>query len=325
MKQATIGMERVLFGDNQFFGVNHLSEEKAQAQSVRFQDDKSIIEVLDIAYEAGIRAFMCTTHERVAAICDHVRANPKSYKDFHFYPCMPYAHKYADAVTEHGLMGALKRFLPEDGALSALFKGGMSIATKDMEGIARLLIDAEMKMFAGLSTPVIFLQNVVTDLLLGLGFGKAFRMFADHVALRYGAEPGFITMNMPRLLDVLEEEGIPNPIICANINKIGFRMCGGVKRYEDTIATRRFRPVAMSVLASGAIPPREAIEYVCGQKEIRSIVFGASSRSNIVETKRLIDELTKPSGYDFGKNTETIIVRENDDIPRTINLAVAVA
>jgi hypothetical protein len=99
-------------------------------------------------------------------------------------------------------------------------------------------------------------------------------------------------MNLPSLLDVLEKEGISNPIICASINKKGFRMCGGVERYENTIATRKFRPVAMSVLASGAIPAREAIAYVCGQKEIRSIVFGASSRANIAETKRLIDEMT---------------------------------
>lgn len=292
MNETATTMARVLFGDNQFFGINHMSEEKARAQSVRFQNDASIIEVLDIAYDAGIHVFMCTTHERVAAICDHVRGNPERYMDLQFYPCMPYAHKYADAVTEHGMLGALKRFLPEEGAFNALLKGGRSLATKDMEGIAQILIDAEMKMFAGLSTPVIFLQNVVTDLLLGLGFKQGFRMFADHVMQLYGAEPGFITMNMPRVLDVLEEVGIPNPIICANINKIGFRMCGGVKRYEDTIATRNFRPVAMSVLASGAIPPREAIGYVCGQKAIRSIVFGASTRSNILETKRLIDELS---------------------------------
>jgi hypothetical protein len=31
-------MDRVLFGDNQFFGVNHMSEEKARAQAMRFQD-----------------------------------------------------------------------------------------------------------------------------------------------------------------------------------------------------------------------------------------------------------------------------------------------
>ncbi len=64
----------------------------------------------------------------------------------------------------------------------------------------------------------------------------AFRIFADHVREKYSAEPGFITMNMPTLLDVLEELGIDNPIVCANINKIGFRMCGGIELYEKTIA-----------------------------------------------------------------------------------------
>jgi hypothetical protein len=148
-----------------------------------------------------------------------------------------------------------------------------------------------MNMFRGLDTPVIFLQNVVTDLLLGLGFKDAFRIFAEHIRRKYNAEAGFITMNLPLLLDALDELGIENPIVCANINKIGFRMCGGIDLYERTIRNRRFRPIAMSVLASGALRPREAIEYIASQPEIRSIVFGASSRANIRQTKRLIDEL----------------------------------
>lgn len=285
-------MHRILFGDNQFFGVNHMSEEKARAQLLRFESDQAIIEVLDIAYDAGIRVFMCTTHDRIAAICDHVRANPDRYHDFEFYPCMPYAHKYANAVTEHGIFDALKLFLPKEGAMGALLKSGLSIAKKDVQGIAQLLIDAEMKMFHGLKTPVIWLQNVVTDLLLGSGFNEAFSYFAHHVRTKYDAEPGFITMNMPKLLDALEAQGIENPIICANINKLGFRMCPGIQEYEQLIATRTFRPVAMSVMASGAISPREAVDYVCKQANIRSIVFGASSRGNILETKRLIDELS---------------------------------
>lgn len=285
-------MHRVLFGDNQFFGVNHMSEEKARTQLMRFESDQAIIDVLDIAYDAGIRVFMCTTHDRISAICDHVRANPGRYRDFEFYPCMPYAHKYANAVTEHGILEALKLFLPKEGAIGALMKSGLSVAKKDVQGIAQLLIDAEMKMFHGLKTPVIWLQNVVTDLLLGSGFNEAFSYFAQHVRTKYDAEPGFITMNLPKLLDVLGAQGIENPIICANVNKLGFRMCPGIQEYERLIATRTFRPVAMSVMASGAIPPREAIDYVCKQANIRSIVFGASSRGNILETKRLIDELS---------------------------------
>jgi len=288
-------MDRLLFGDNQFFGVNHMSEEKARAQAVRFQDTKAIIEVLDIAQEAGIRTFMCTTHDRIAEVAAHVRANRAHYRDFLFYPCMPYAHKYANAVTDYGLFGAVKRFLPEEGLLDAALRGGVSLAKKDIEGITTLLIDAEMKMFQGLETPVIFLQNVVVDFLLGLGFKDAFRIFASHVKVRYGAEPGFITMNLPMLLDVLDEVGIVNPIVCANINKIGFRMCGGIEAYERALTERRFRAIAMSVFASGAIPPEEAIKWVCEQPQIASVVFGASSRGNIRSTRDLMERYSRES------------------------------
>lgn len=284
-----MAMDKLLFGDNQFFGVNHMSEEKARAQSMRFQDIGAVIDVLDAAYDEGVKTFMCTTHDRIGLVADHMRANPTRYADFAFYPCMPYAHKYANAVTEDGMLGALKRFTPDEGLINAAFRGGMSIARKDVEGIGTLLIDAEMKMFQGLNTPVIFLQNVVVDLLLGLGFNEAFRIFANHVKKRYDAEPGFITMNMPMLVKVLAELGIENPIVCSNINKIGFRMSGGMEAYEETLKNHRFRAIAMSVFASGALRPDEAIDWICAQPNIESIVFGASSRGNIRNTRELVD------------------------------------
>ncbi len=282
-------MDRLLFGDNQFFGVNHMSEEKARAQALRFQDIGAVMDVLDAAYDEGVRTFMCTTHDRISLVCDRVRAEPERYSKFTFYPGMPYAHKYANAVTESGMLGAVKRFLPDEGLVDAALRGGRSLATKDVEGMTTLLIDAEMKMFAGLRTPVIFLQNLIVDLLLGLGFKDAFTTFAEHVRERYDAEPGFITMNLPMLLDTLDEVGIENPIVCSNINKIGFRMCGGLEAYEEALRERRFRAIAMSVFASGAIPPEEAIEWVCSQPNLHSIVFGASSARNIHATRELVD------------------------------------
>jgi hypothetical protein len=283
-------MDRLLFGDNQFFGVNHMSEEKARAQAMRFQSSEAVVDVLDAAYDEGVRTFMCTTHDRIASICDRVRANPERYADFTFFPCMPYAHKYANAVTENGMLGAVKRFLPDEGLMDAAIRGGSSMAKKDIEGLTTLLIDAEMKMFNGLRTPIVFLQNVIVDLLLGLGFKDAFRVFAEHVKSRYDSEPGFITMNLPALLPVLEELGIENPIVCSNINKIGFRMCGGLDAYEAALRERPFRAIAMSVFASGAIPADEAIEWVCNQPNVEAIVFGASSRRNIHSTRELVSQ-----------------------------------
>jgi hypothetical protein len=294
---ATI--DRILFGDNQFFGVNHMSEEKARQQLVRFKDTSAIIEVLDQAHEMGIRTFMCTTHDRIGDICDHMRANPARYRDFVYFPCMPYAHKYANSVGQVGILETIKRF-STGGVVSTLYRGAVGTLTRDIYALMRLLVDAEMKRFEGLNTPVIFVQNVVTDLLLGMKLDEVFPQFDRYVKERYGAEAGFITMNLPRLLEVLDRVGVDNPIVCANINKIGFRMCGGVEAYREALRTRRCRAIAMSVLASGAIPPAEAIEWVCGLEGLQSIVFGASSRGNIRQTKELIERfspgVTDPRG-----------------------------
>jgi hypothetical protein len=289
-------MDRLLYGDNQFIGVNHMSEEKARAQSMKFQTMDAVQTVLDGAYDEGVRTLMCTTHDRIGLVADHVRNYPNRYQGMTFFPCMPYAQKYANAMTEDGPLGAIKRFLPDQGFLDAAMRGGRSLAKKDIEGVTSLLIDSEMKMFTGLSTPVIFLQNVVVDLLLGLGFHEAFRIFGEHVRRRYSAEPGFITMNAPMLLDVLEAVGIENPIICSNINKAGFRMSGGIQAYIEMLRHRKLRAIAMSVFASGAIGPREAIEWICSQENIEAIVFGASSRHNIRATRELVDEYWPRAG-----------------------------
>lgn len=281
-------MDKLLFGDNQFFGINHMSEEKARTQAMRFQDLDAVMETLEAAYDEGVRVFMCTTHDRVTEICDRIRAEPAKWEGFKFYPCMPYAHKYANAATEHGMFGALMHFMPDDGFLKTAVRGGTSLARKDIEGIIKILVDMELKSFQGFETPVIFLQNVITDLLLGMGMTKAFRIFHDHVREKYGAEPGFITMNMPMLLNALEAEGIENPIICANMNTIGFRTSGGLDLYKRTLETRQLRFIAMSVFASGAISPREALDSVCGLPKLEAIVFGASSRHNIRSTCQIV-------------------------------------
>jgi hypothetical protein len=287
-------MPRLLMGDNQFFGINHASEEKARSLAIRFQRIEAIIRVLEVAYAEGVRTFMCTTHERISEVCDYFRANKDRYPDFQFYPCMPYAHKYANAATELGMIGALRSFLPEENPLKAALKGGMAVARKDISTLGGLLIDAEMKMFHDLPTPVIFLQNAATDFLLGMGLDVGLLAFADHVRERYGAEPGFITMNLPMLLPRLEKLGIERPIICANINKIEFRMCGGLRAYEEIIAQDRCRTIAMSVFASGVVPAEEALTYVCQQPGIESIVFGASSRAHIAQTRDLVERLSQP-------------------------------
>lgn len=289
-------LDRIIFGDNQFFGINHMSEEKAQALSEKFKDLQSIIDVIDIAYDAGIRAFMLNTNERAMEICNYLRDNASRYSEMRLYPSMPYAHKYANAVAEKGIFGAVKDSIIADSSAGDIFKmltkGGASLFEKDMIKVMQLLVDIEMKMFRDLDVRVVFLQNIVTDLLLGFGIKPIFIEFYNYIKDRYGVQPGFVTMNMPALVEFLQSCGIEEPVVCSAINKAGYFMNPDVHAYETTLKHNKFHPIAMSILASGAVKPKEAVQYICDQPQIESIVFGASSRPHIVETKRLIDTLT---------------------------------
>lgn len=283
-------IDRILFGDNQFFGVNHASEEKAKQQQMRFQRIEAIADTLHAAYDAGIRGFSCTTHDRIAELADIVRSEAGRWDGLRWYPGMPYAHKYANAVTEHGYFEALKRLLPSGGLIDAMLTSGKAILRGEVEKMATLLIDAEMKPFQGLETPVIFMQNIVTDLILGLGYADAFRIFSDHVRDKYKAEAGFFSMNLPKLLPELAKAGIENPIVCCNVNHAAFRMSGGIEGYREATAKTPARVIAMSVLASGALPAREAIRWALDEPYVEAVLFGASSSANIKSTVSLIQE-----------------------------------
>ena len=280
-------MEKVILGDNQFFAVSHLSDEKSRTQSIRFKDDESIIRVIDQSIALGIKTFMCTTHDRIANICEHIRNNPAKYEGFKIYPCMPYAHKYANAVTELGILGTIKQYVPGN-IFGTFAKGGIAFLNKDFIKLMEIFIEAEMKMFKGIDTPVIFIQNVLVDMILGLKMYEVFVAYDAYIREKFKAEPGYITMNLPALLDALNSVGIENPIICASINKIGFRMSGGKEVYEKYLKEKEFRPMAMQVLAAGALGPKEAIEYLGQFPKIESVLFGASSKSHIQETQELI-------------------------------------
>ena len=81
---------------------------------------------------------------------------------------------------------------------------------------------------------VIFLQIIVADLLFGLGAKDVFTAFATYVKGKYGVDAGFVTMNMPKMVDFLHGCGIENPIVCSSINKAGYFMSPNSEAYEKS-------------------------------------------------------------------------------------------
>ena len=289
-------IDKVIFGDNQFFGINHMSQDKAQQLAEKFHDIKNIMKVYEYAFENGINSIMLNSNERAKEICDIFRAGGSKYENINWYPSIPYPHKYANLVSEKGILPAIQEILFADnsakGLLSLVAKGSTAILNKDFIKIMQMLVDLEMKSFRNLNVKVIFLQNIITDLVLGLNVKEIFYEYTEYIKKQYGVLPGLLTMNLPLLINKLTEWGIKDVVICSSINKKGYLMSPDVAAYENILKnynTDDYQIMAMSIFASGAIKSEDAIQYI-SKLNIDSVVFGASSSDHIKETKEYFNK-----------------------------------
>jgi len=285
-----IQLDKVILGDNQFFGINHRSQEKAEEMLKRFGNVDNIFEVYDNAFDCGVKAVMLNSNDKAVAICDRFRANKSKYGDIAWYPSMPYAYKYANMVNELGIFPAINETIfkgnTAKGVLGMISKGVTMAVTKDAMKMMEMLIDVEYKMFRDLNVRVFFLQNIITDLILGYDIKEVFEHFCDYIRKKYKVTPGFVTLNMPYLKSKLEEWGIEDVVICSSINAAGFNMHPSKEEYDKVIAANdptKYQLMAMNVLASGSITVQQSFDYI-NSLNIQSVVFGASSKGHIQST-----------------------------------------
>lgn len=283
-------LDKIILGDNQFFGINHRSQEKAEEMLKRFGNIDNIFEVYDNAFECGVKAVMLNSNEKAIAICDRFRANKSKYGDIAWYPSIPYAYKYANMVNELGIFPAINETIFKGnsamGVLGMMAKGVSVAVTKDAMKMMEMLIDVEYKMFRDLNVKVFFLQNIITDLFLGYGIKEIFEHFSEYLRKKYKVTPGFVTLNMPYLKSKFEEWGIEDVVICSSINAAGFNMHPSKDEYDKVIAANdptKYQLMAMNVLASGSITVKESFDYI-NSLNIQSVVFGASSKNHIQST-----------------------------------------
>ena len=287
-------IDKIVFGDNQFFGINHRSQEKAEELLRKFSNIDNIFEVYDNAIDCGIHSIMLNSNEKAIEITERFRNNKAKYGDLTWYPSIPYPYKYANMVNELGIFPAINEVLIKGNSLGNVLgmmaKGGTALLGKDAMKIMEMLIDVEMKIFRGLDIKVIFLQNVITDLVLGYDVKEVFLRYCDFIRKKYNVIPGFITLNLPYLKAKLEGWGIEEVVLCSSINKAGFNMFPSKEEYEKVIAKNdptKYQLMGMSTLASGSISPEDSFDYV-NKLNLQSIVFGASSKNHIQSTVNLI-------------------------------------
>lgn len=287
-------IDKIVFGDNQFFGINHRSQDKAEELAKKFSDINNILEVYDNAFDCGVKAVMLNSNDRAADITEYFRQHKDKYGHLSWYPSIPYPHKYANMVAEKGIFPTMNEVLfkgnTAGGVLGMIGKGATAVLSKDMMKMMEMLIDAEYRIFRGLDVKVLFLQNVITDLILGYDIKEVFQRYCDFIRKKYDILPGFITLNMPYLKSKLQEWGIEEVVICSIINKNGSGMNPSQEECERVIMNNdpsKYQLMAMNVLASGSISPQESFDYI-NNLNIQSVVFGASSKAHIKSSVEMI-------------------------------------
>ncbi len=284
-------LDRIILGDNQFFAVNHKSQEVAFAQAERFGSDEAILAVMRAAYDRGVRAMMLHAHPRAEGLCDAMRAEPEAWKGFALYPCIPYAFKYVMALNEKGFYPVLVDQIKKAGvgaSLSMFLSGGLGLATRDYLKLIKVLVDLEMQIYRDIQMRVVFLHNVVVDIVLAMKVEGVLKFFADHIREKHGVRPGFGSLNLPLLVERLEAEGVKDAAIMTSVNKMGFFMNPSREACEAVLQDANIDVVAMSILASGAIPATEAFPYAASFPSVKSFLFGASRAETLEKSLDII-------------------------------------
>jgi hypothetical protein len=277
---------KIILGDNQFFGINHFDLEKGEKTKLKFDSTKKIEAFINDSLDIGLDGFMINSNERGYEIVNSSKFDLT--KEIHY--SIPYPHKYASMVNENGMMSLFEHVIKNTSLIKNIIGGVKLVATQNLKSITPLALNLEVPKNLKKGSYV-YMQNIITDLLLGMGRGDILVEFIKSV-YNMGYKPGIITLN-PIMFDKLlkneqEAEWLKDLIVCFNINKEGFNVFPSLDFVEDFIeSSPKYKLMGMSIFASGAANIPHSINYIKKLK-LDYVVFGSSRLENIKSNFNLL-------------------------------------
>jgi hypothetical protein len=271
-------MKQIL-GDNQFFGVNHNDIDKGDKTKMLFSDNESIISFIKDSNDMGLSGFMINSNIRGYEITNFIS---KTFKgEIHY--SVPYPHKFASMVNEGGMLMLLNYVISKSSFKSLFLHFPRFLITGNIKYTLPLILDLEIPKNLTKGSYV-YLQNIVTDLLLGMKRFDLLESFCNSL-IKKGYFPGLITLN-PVLLDEVISNFNPHLqkqlIICFNINSSGFNVFPSLNEVESVIFKESsYKKMGMSILSSGgANNIQDSLNYI-KTLPLDYVVYGSSNLKNI--------------------------------------------
>jgi hypothetical protein len=270
---------KIILGDNQFFGINHFDLKKGEKTKLKFDTTTKIEAFIKDSLKIGLDGFMINSNEKGYELVNNSKFDDA--KEIHY--SIPYPHKYASMVNENGMLSLFKHLVKNTSLTKNIIGGLRLVTTQNLKTIAPLALNLEVPNNLKKGSYV-FMQNIITDLLLGMGRGDILLEFIKSV-IKLGYKPGIITLN-PIMFDKLlenekEAKWLKDLIVCFNINKEGFNVFPSLESVESFIDSRpKYKLMGMSIFASGAANIPQSIIYIKKLK-LDYAVFGSSRLENI--------------------------------------------
>jgi hypothetical protein len=275
-------IESVLLGDNPFFGVDHLSNERARLKAAYSQNFDNIHDVIQYSLQLGAKGMVVSTHPKLKELIEYLRLKSEDMIDkINFFPIIPYTQGYVLKINEKGIVKTLLDIVNPptslQNKLKILAKSSLLAIRKDLFELFKFFIDIELLHLSDVNIKAVFLHDVLTDLALSLNLKSLFETFQNHLHDKYSIEAGLITKNFPILAGHLTDWDLKFSTIMTSFNKAGFQMNPSKQSCENCLVNYNGNVIAMSVLAGGYLSAQEAYQYILSQPKIRTVVIGLSS------------------------------------------------
>jgi hypothetical protein len=278
-------MKQIL-GDNQFFGVNHHDIDKGDKSKELFTSDESIIHFIQSSIDFGLDGFMINSNNRGYNVVKNI--SNSVFCEFHY--SIPYPHKFAAIVNENGMLELL-RYVFKKSSYSALFLHlPLFFLTGNLKKIIPLIVDLEIPKNLPKGSYV-YLQNIVTDLLLGIKRYDLIEAYCNSI-IQKGYFPGLITLN-PILLDeiigALNLNFEKDLIVCFNINHVGFNVFPNKEDVEKFVFKNTgYKKMGMSIFSSGGSSSIESSLNFIKKLPLDYVVYGSSKLENIEKNYNIL-------------------------------------
>ncbi|MDA9560638.1 hypothetical protein N9R33_00275 [Schleiferiaceae bacterium] len=281
---------KIILGDNQFFGVNHFDLKKGEQTKNKFDTIAKIEGFINKAFKTGLDGFMINSNDLGYKLISNVSF--EKTKEVHY--SIPYPHKYANMINETGMLSLGLHVIKKTSLIKNTLAGCKFLFTRNLKYIIPLILDIEIPKNL-IKGSYVYLQNIVTDLLLGMGREDLIFEYIKSVVEK-GYKPGIITLN-PVILhghlknsDLLDLLG--DLIVCFNINKEGFNVFPNKHSVEELIkSNNQYKLMGMSIFSSGAGNIPSSIDYI-KTLPLDYVVFGTSKLSNVESNMRLFKNKT---------------------------------